>query len=196
MKNLLDDLWTSLVATMCLALLVCGLYPFLVWALAQTIFPHRANGSFVEIDGRTLGSSLIGQPFGGPKYFQPRPSAAGHGYDAANSGATNLGPLSKKLIDDVAARIDRYRKINDLGPNAPVPADAVTASASGLDPHISVKNALIQAPRVARARGISLEDVKRKVEICTQGRQFGILGEPRVNVLLLNLALEGNLWKP
>jgi K+-transporting ATPase ATPase C chain len=196
MSSLLRELRASLIATMCLAVLVCAVYPIFVWAVAQVVFSHRANGSFVVIDGNPVGSSLIGQPFSGPKYFHPRPSAAGDGYDAANSGGSNLGPLSKKLIDDVAARIARYRKLNGIGPDVRIPADAVTSSSSGLDPHISVANALLQAPRVARARAMSLDDVKRKVETYTQGRQLGILGERRVNVLLLNLALDGKTCSP
>ena len=196
MKTLLREIRISVIATTCLAVLVCGVYPTLVWTVAQVVFPHRANGSFVDIGGKPAGSSLIGQPFNGPQYFHPRPSAAGDGYDAANSGGANLGPTSKKLIDDVAARIARYRELNQIGPDVPIPADAVTASSSGLDPHISVANALLQAPRVARARGMSLDDVKGRVNACTQGRQLGILGEPRVNVLLLNLALDGKMYKP
>jgi len=185
----------ALVAVICLALLVCGLYPGLVWVLAQALFSDKANGSLVDIDRKPVGSLLIGQPFAEPKYFSPRPSAAGSGYDASNSGGTNLGPISKNLIDHVAARVARYRELNGLGPDVPIPADAVTASASGLDPDISVENALLQAPRVARARGMSLDAVKQKIRLYTQDRQFGILGEPRVNVLLLNLALDGKLNK-
>lgn len=196
MKTLLREIRISVIATACLAVLVCGAYPILVWAVAQVVFPHTANGSFVTIGGKPAGSSLIGQPFSAPRYFHPRPSAAGDGYDAANSGGANLGPTSKKLIDDITARIARYREANHIGPDVPIPADAVTASSSGLDPHISVANALLQAPRVARARGMSLDDVKGRVNACTQGRQLGILGEPRVNVLLLNLALDGKMYKP
>lgn len=195
MKTILAELRMALVAVACLALLVCGFYPGLVWVLGQVLFADKANGSFVEIDRRTVGSLLIGQPFAEPKYFYPRPSAAGSGYDASNSAGTNLGPISKKLIDHVAARIARYRELNGLAPDVPIPADAVTASASGLDPDISVENALLQAPRVARARGMSLDAVKQKIRLYTEGRQFGILGEPRVNVLLLNLALDGKLNK-
>ena len=193
MKPLLTELRTALVATLCLAVVVCGFYPGLVWALAQALFSDKANGSFVEIENRPVGSLLIGQPFAETKYFHPRPSAAGAGYDATNSSGTNLGPMSKKLIEDVAARVARYRELNGLEPDVPIPADAVTASASGLDPDVSLENALLQAPRVARARGMNLDDVKQKIQIYTQDRQFGIFGEQRVNVLLLNLALDGKL---
>lgn len=191
MRTLFSELRTSLTMTLCLAVLVCGFYPALVWVLGQTLFPYQANGSLVEIEGRSVGSSLVGQPFNGPKYFHPRPSAAGTGYDASSSGGTNLGPLSKRLLGDVAERVTRYREINNIGPHVSIPADAVTASASGLDPHISVRNALLQAPRVARARGMALDEVKRKVETCTERPLLGFVGESRVNVLLLNLALDG-----
>jgi K+-transporting ATPase ATPase C chain len=134
---------------------------------------------------------LIGQGFAGPKYFHPRPSAAGRGYDAVRSGGSNLGPTSKKLVDAVRQRAADYRAENNLGPETMVPADAVTASASGLDPHISLKNALLQTPRVARARGLDKMAVRKLAEAYTQGRDLGILGEPRVNVLMLNLALDG-----
>jgi len=196
MNTLLRELRASIMAIVCLALVVCGIYPIVVWAISQAAFPYKANGSIVEIDGKSLGSALIGQPFQGPEYFHPRPSAAGEGYDAANSGGSNLGPISKKLIAEVAARIDHYREVNGIGTDVPIPADAVTTSGSGLDPHISLENALLQAPRVARARNMSFEDVKRKMETFTQDRQFGILGEPRVNVFLLNLALDGQISKP
>jgi potassium-transporting ATPase KdpC subunit len=191
MKTLFTELRTSLLMTLCLALVVCGIYPVAVWAVGRLVFPHQANGSLVEIDGHVVGSSLIGQPFKGPTYFHPRPSSAGHGYDAGSSGGSNLGPLSKKLLEQVQGRITRYRQINNLGPNVPIPADAVTSSASGLDPHISVHNALLQAPRVARARGLALDEVRRYVRSFTRDRQYGVLGDPRVNVLLLNLALDG-----
>jgi len=191
MRTLFSELRTSLIMTLCLAVLVCGFYPALVWVLGQILFPYQANGSLVEIEGRPVGSSLIGQPFNEPKYFHPRPSAAGNGYDASSSGGTNLGPLSKRLLGDVAERIARYREINNIGPHVSIPADAVTASASGLDPHISVRNALLQAPRVARARGMALDEVKRKVQTFTERPLLGFVGESRVNVLLLNLALDG-----
>ena len=190
MKTLFAELRTSLVMILCLTLVVCGIYPVAVWALGQLFFPHQANGSLIERNGHTVGSALIGQPFNGPGYFHPRPSAAGNGYDASSSGGSNLGPLSKKLSEQVQERISRYRQINNLEPHVSVPADAVTSSASGLDPHISVRNALLQAPRVAKARGLASDELVRYVRTFTRDRQFHVLGEPRVNVLLLNLALD------
>jgi potassium-transporting ATPase KdpC subunit len=195
MKSLFVEFRTSLLMTVCLTLVVCGMYPLGVWALGQLLFPLQANGSFVEVEGKTMGSSLIGQPFSGPTYFHARPSAAGTGYDATSSGGSNRGPLSKNLLDDVGERIAAYRHTNGLKPTVTVPSDAVTASASGLDPHISVANALLQAPRVAQARGIAVDKVRGYVETFTSGRQYGLLGEPRVNVLLLNLALDGKTGK-
>ncbi len=191
MKNLLREIRISLVATLFLAILLCGLYPALVWVIAQAIFPNEANGSIIVKNGRIVGSSLLAQGFTGAKYFHPRPSAAGTGYDAANSGGSNLGPLSKKLMEDTAERMRGYRAENNLLPEANVPADAVTSSGSGLDPHISLENTLLQTTRVARARGVSEETVRSKIAAHTEGRTLGIFGEPRVNVLLLNLDLDG-----
>jgi K+-transporting ATPase ATPase C chain len=191
MKNLFKEIRISLVATLFLAILLCGLYPALVWVAAQAIFHNEANGSLIIKNGRIVGSSLLAQRFTGAKYFHPRPSAAGAGYDAANSGGSNLGPLSKKLIDDTGQRVRDYRAENHLTPEATVPADAVTASGSGLDPHISPGNALLQTARVARARGLGEESVRSKIAARTEGRTLGIFGEPRVNVLLLNLDLDG-----
>jgi K+-transporting ATPase ATPase C chain len=145
----------------------------------------------VSVKGQVIGSSLLGQQFAGPGYFHPRPSAAGDGYDAANSSGSNLGPTSQKLITAVKERVDAYRAENNLAPGVLIPVDAVTASASGLDPHISVKNALLQASRVAKARGLGEEAVRRSIARHTEGRDLGILGEPRVNVLMLNLDLDG-----
>lgn len=190
MKNLIIQLRISLTATLLLAVLLCGIYPLAVWLLAQGLFPAKANGSLVMGNGRILGSNLISQGFTAPKYFHPRPSAAGQGYDATSSGGSNLGPLSKKLLETVRQQIDEYRNENNLRLDAAVPADAVTASASGLDPHISVKNALMQASRVAKARGLSGDLVLNQIKSHTEGRDLGILGEPRVNVLMLNLALD------
>jgi K+-transporting ATPase ATPase C chain len=192
MKALLKELRISLVATLCLAVLLCGVYPIVVWGFAQGLFPREANGSLVVKAGQTAGSNLLAQGFTGAKYFHPRPSAAGSGYDAAGSGGSNLGPLSKQLIDDTAQRVRDYRTENRLAPDVPIPADAVSASGSGLDPHISPENALLQAPRVARARGLSEEAVIGKIKARTEGRTLGILGEPRVNVLVLNLDLDGS----
>ena len=190
MKNLLTDLRISLIATLSLAVLLCGLYPALVWVAAQGIFHDEANGSLIIRSGKIVGSSLLAQGFTGAKYFHPRPSAAGSGYDAANSGGSNLGPLSRKLMDGIEQRVSEYRTSNGLSPDTRVPVDAVTASGSGLDPHISMGNALLQAPRVARARGLSEETVQRKIAARMEGRFLGIFGEPRVNVLLLNLDMD------
>jgi len=191
MKDLIRELRTSLIATLSLAIILCGIYPLIIWVFAQGLFPARANGSLLVRDGKVIGSSFIGQGFTDPKYFHPRPSAAGQGYEGAGSGGSNLGPTSKKLLDQVGQRVIGYRTENNLAPDATVPADAVTASASGLDPHISVKNAQLQARRVAKARGMSVEVVLRKIEDHTEGRTLGMLGDPRVNVLMLNLDLDG-----
>jgi K+-transporting ATPase ATPase C chain len=187
LKSLVAELRVSVIATLSLAVLLCGVYPLMVWTLAQGFFPQKANGSLIARGGKVLGSSLIAQGFYGPAYFHPRPSSAGAGYDAAASGGSNLGPTSQKLIDAVRRRVDRYRLENGLTESDLVPADAVTASASGLDPHISFKNALIQARRVAQARGMSEEAVHRKIAAHTDGRDLGFLGEPRVNVVEMNL---------
>jgi len=193
MKNLIKEVRISLMATLLLAILVCGLYPLAVWVVGYGLFLKKSEGSLIMSKGKIIGSSLLAQGFWGPHYFHPRPSAAGEGYDGARSGATNWGPLSKKLIDTVRERVVAYRAENHLSPDTPVPADAVTASASGLDPHISVKNALLQARRVAKARSLTVEVIMKKIDAHTKGRAFGILGEPRVNVLMLNLDLDGKL---
>jgi K+-transporting ATPase ATPase C chain len=193
MKDLAADLRASIAATLLLAVLCCGVYPLIVRAAGRGLFPGEADGSLVRVDGNVAGSSLLAQGFHAPKYFHPRPSAAGQGYDAANSGGTNLGPTSKRLIEDVRSRVAAYRAENGLSAGAMVPADAVTSSASGLDPHISPANASHQAVRVAAARGLAKEDVLKKVRAHTEGRTFGIFGEPRVNVLTLNLDLDGKL---
>jgi K+-transporting ATPase ATPase C chain len=195
MKTILAELRTSVLLTLVFAVLLCGAYPLAVWAGGQALFGHKANGSLVtDRDGVVRGSALLAQNFASEKYFQPRPSAAGNGYDPTSSGGTNLGPTSQKLSDSVKAAVAAYRSANALAPDAPVPADAVTSSGSGLDPHISVSNALLQATRVARARGMSLPQVEALVAANTEGRDLGILGEPGVNVLRLNLAL--NLAAP
>ena len=193
MKDLVAELRASIAATLLLAILCGGIYPAVVWAVGQGFFPDKANGSLVRSEGKVVGSALIAQGFSGPAYFHPRPSAAGQGYDAVHSGGTNLGPTSKKLIGDVKRRVAAYRAENGLASDTVVPADAVTSSASGLDPHISVRNALLQAARIAKARGIAEKDLLAKVGAHTEGRTFGFLGEPRVNVLTLNLALDGKL---
>lgn len=191
MKNLISQFRISMVATVALAVILCGAYPLLVWGIAQTLFPDKANGSLIIRNGMIIGSKLIGQNFTDAKYFHPRPSSAGDvGYDATSSGGSNLGPTSKKLIDSVRERVKAYRAENNLPPTDSVPVDAVTSSASGLDPHISVENALLQAPRVAKARGISEKVVLSKIKANTDGRDLGILGDSRVNVLMLNLSLD------
>ena len=189
-KEILAELRISLAVTLCLAVLLCGAYPLVIWAIAQGVFPHEANGSLIRIGGNLKGSALLAQQFSSPAYFHPRPSAAGEGYDAANSGGSNLGPTSQKLIDTVKARIADYRRENSLEPQTLIPADAVTASGSGLDPHISVKNALLQAGRVAKNRGVQEAVIHAMIAVRTAGRDLGVFGEPRVNVLLLNLDLE------
>jgi K+-transporting ATPase ATPase C chain len=189
MKALMKEFRTAALATVAFAVILCGIYPFCVWGLGQLLFPYQAGGSLLIQEGRVVGSSLIGQVFVGPQYFHPRPSAAGDGYDAVASGGSNLGPLSKKLIDSVGQRVSVYRLENAITRDTLVPADAVTASGSGLDPHISFQNALLQAPRVAKARGMSLEAVRKKIRVHTEGRDLLIFGEPRVNVLMLNMSL-------
>jgi K+-transporting ATPase ATPase C chain len=190
MKTWATELRRSFLAVAVLAVLLCGLYPLLSWILAQGLFPSRANGSLIVRDGEVVGSSLIGQRFTAPAYFHPRPSAAGEGYDAGRSGGSNRGPLSGDLMTTVARRVAAYRTENGLAAETLVPADAVTASASGLDPHISPENARLQADRVGAARGLTEAAVRGLIEACTEGRTLGFLGEPRVNVLRLNLALD------
>jgi potassium-transporting ATPase KdpC subunit len=190
------QLLTGLLMTITFLVLVGLLYPLAITGVSQAFFSRQANGSFVDRGGKVVGSSLIGQSFtdadGTPiaRYFQPRPSAAGKGYDAMASGGSNLGPSNKELLDSVAQRVQAYRAFNGLGPHTRVPVDAVTASASGLDPHISVANARLQAHRVARARNLPLTRVLALVAAHTQERQLGFLGEKTVNVLELNLALD------
>ena len=189
--TLLHEARVSILATLALGVLLCGIYPIVIWGVAQGVFPHQANGSLIVQNGRVVGSSLIGQAFKSGRYFQPRPSAAGNdGYDATASGGSNLGPLSQNLIDQVRERIEAYRSENNLPPVMEVPADAVTASGSGLDPHISTRNVELQAARVARVRGMPEALVKKYVRQYTESPQLGFLGEPRVNVLKLNLALD------
>jgi len=191
MKSLFSEIRGAIVATVVLVLICCGAYPVAVWAIAQTCFHDQANGSLiVEKDGTVHGSRLLGQNFTEPKYFHPRPSAAGNGYDAANSGGSNLGPTSQKLNDLIKGRIAAYRSENDLKETDAVPADAVTASASGLDPHISIRNAELQAPRVAKARNLPVEKVSALIRANTAAASLGILGNAGVNVLQLNLALD------
>lgn len=190
MKNIIAELRIALLATFSLAVILCGFYPLMVWALSQGLFPDKANGSLVKEKQIIRGSSFIAQGFSDPKYFHPRPSVAGQGYDGLSSGGSNLGPLSKKLEEVVKERLARYRSENNLSAEVLIPADAVTASASGLDPHISSQNAFLQASRVAQARGVGEKIILKQIELYTEGRDLGIFGEPRVNVLRVNLALE------
>ena len=172
------------------------LYPAVVTGIAQVAFKDQANGSLVMVNGEVVGSRLIGQNFSKAEYFHPRPSAAGDkGYDPTATGGSNLGPTSEKLLNAIKARVADYRRENALDPSTPIPADAVTASASGIDPHISPRNAEIQAARVAKARGATTEQVQMVVNEHTEGRTWGVLGEPRVNVLELNLALDARFPK-
>ncbi|HZV34453.1 MAG TPA: K(+)-transporting ATPase subunit C [Verrucomicrobiae bacterium] len=193
MKTLLHDFFSSIMATLVLAIVCCGIYPLIVYGIAQAAFPAKANGSLITDSNGTLrGSALLGQQFTGDKYFDSRPSSAGTGYDALNSGGSNLGPTSQKLNDAIKDRIADYRKKNGLKDTDPVPADAVTASGSGLDPHISPANAALQLPRVARVRGLSEQKVQELVAKYTEGPDLGILGDPGVNVLKVNLALDAS----
>lgn len=178
---------TATLMTIVTTVLLGIAYPLAVTGMAQLLFPDQANGQLLVRDGTVIGSRIIGQPFSSPGYFYSRPSAAGSGYDAGASSGSNLGPTNKKLIDRVAADVARLQAEN---PGVAVPIDLVTTSGSGLDPHISPKSAAFQIARVARERGLSEDDVRRIVSEHTEGRQFGVLGEPVVNVLLLNLALD------
>ena len=183
MKDLITSALMILVLTVALGIL----YPLAVWAVGQTIFPSQANGSLIERDGKTIGSELIGQQFSGDKYLHSRPSAAGNGYDAGASSGSNLGPTSQKLIARVKTDAETLQKEN---PNQAIPADLVTTSASGLDPHISPEAAEFQIPRIAKARKISEADLRKIVAKYTESRQFAFFGEPRVNVLKINLELD------
>jgi potassium-transporting ATPase KdpC subunit len=192
MKVFFSEIRAAVFATLILAVVCCGLYPLVVFGIAQTFFHEKANGSLIlDQSGSVRGSGLLAQGFTDPKYFHPRPSAAGNGYDAANSSGSNLGPTSQKLKDTIKDRIAAYRAENGLSENQPVPADAVTASGSGLDPHISLQNAALQIPRVAKARVLEADKVRELVRQNTDSRDLGFLGEPGVNVLKLNLALDG-----
>ena len=184
-RQLLPGLRMTLVLTVLTGLI----YPGIVTGLCQMLFPRQANGSLEYKDGKIIGSALIGQNFTKPEYFQPRPSAAGNGYDAAASGGSNLGPTSQKLIDRVKASVDKFHKDNPNFTGA-IPADLLTMSGSGLDPHISPEAADAQVDRVAKARGASVQDIRTLVAQFTEGRELGFLGEPRVNVLRLNEALD------
>ena len=194
MKELFSDIRGAVVSTLVLAVVCCGIYPLIVFGIAQAALHDQANGSLiVEKDGTVRGSALLGQNFSGEKYFHPRPSSAGNGYDAANSSGSNLGPTSQKLNDAIKERVEAYRKENGLKEFDSVPADAVSASGSGLDPHISLRNAELQVSRVAKARGLSEEQLRPLINRHTDKPDWGFLGEPGVNVLRLNLALDDHL---
>ncbi len=186
----------AILLTLLLCVLTGVVYPGVVTGLAQVFFPRQANGSLVSVNGRVVGSALIGQPFARAEYFHPRPSAAGNGYDDTLSSGTNKGPTDRKLADTLVAQaVDAVVK-EDGATRGRIPADMVTSSGSGLDPHISPANARLQVARVARARGASPNAVQRLLDAHTEGRQFGILGEPRVNVLLLNIAVDSAFPRP
>jgi len=201
---MLKQLRPAIISVLAFTILTGLIFPAIITLIAKVAMPARANGSLITKNGVVVGSALIAQSFAKPNYFHPRPSAAGNGYDSTSSGGTNLGPTSKKLIEgvkeDKKANVDAfdgipqlakaYRKENGLAADAPLPADAVTRSASGLDPQISPENAALQAPRVAKARGMSVDKVNELVAANTQGRGLGVLGEAGVNVLTLNLALD------
>ncbi len=190
--NITRNLIVAILMTVVTTLLLGVVYPLVVTGIAQAMFRDNANGQLIQRDGTIVGSRIIGQTFSSPGYFRGRPSAAGSGCDAANSGGTNLGPTNKKLIDAVKGRVDAARMENA---SAPIPIDMVTSSASGLDPHVSPASAAFQVARVARERGVSTADVERLVAVYTKGRQLGFLGEPVVNVLELNLALDAQFPK-
>lgn len=188
-----NQLRPAILLTVILIALTGFVYPGIVTGLAQLFFPHQANGSFVDAYGHTVGSTLIGQSFSSPAYFHPRPSAAGSGYVGDSSSGTNKGPTDRKLADTLIAQAIDSAVKNDGAVKGQIPADMVTSSASGLDPHISPANAALQVARVALARGVPAEQVRALVVAHTEGRQFGLLGEPRVNVLELNMALDSTL---
>jgi potassium-transporting ATPase KdpC subunit len=185
--KILKEIYPAIAMTVVLTVILGIIYPVLVTGIAQVMFPAKAAGSLIRKDGRVLGSRLIGQPFSGPGYFHSRPSAAGTGYDATASAGTNLGPTSQKLMDNIKSEALSLQEEN---PASPIPVDLVTSSASGLDPHITPAAAEFQVARIARERGLPPDQVRRLVSKHTEGRQFGLLGEPRVNVLELNLELD------
>ena len=189
MTMLRKQLRPAILMTLILCVITGFIYPGVVTGLAQLIFPRQANGSLVTVNGRVVGSELIGQPFTRPEYFHPRPSAAGNGYDATASAGTNKGPTDRKLADSlIGPRADSLVAAGVA--RGSIPTDAVTASASGLDPHISPASAYLQVARVAKARGVDSAAVRRVLDAHVEGRQFGFFGEPRVNVLMLNIALD------
>ena len=187
---MLKEIRPAIVLVVALTLITGLVYPLAITGICQVFFPYQANGSLIKTGGKVIGSELIGQNFSRPEYFQPRPSAAGSdGYDPTSSGGSNYGPTNQKLIDRVKASVEKFRKDNP-DYQGPIPADLLTASASGLDPHISPASAEAQAPRVAKARGVPVDQVNRLAAQFTEGPELGILGEPRVNVLKLNLELD------
>lgn len=192
MNSFISELRSALAGTAVLAFACCAVYPLAVSAISRSAFREKAEGSLItDASGQVIGSALLGQNFTGANYFHPRPSAAGaDGYDAASSGGSNLGPTSRKLADQIKDRVAAYRAASGLAANQEVPADAVTASGSGLDPHISPANATLQASRVAKARKLPLEKVRELIEANTRGPDLGVFGDSRVNVLQLNLALD------
>jgi len=186
--NLFKHIYPAVALTIVLTVLVGIIYPFVMTGLSELLFKEKARGSLIEREGKVIGSRLIGQPFKAAGYFHSRPSAAGSGYDATSSGGTNLGPTSKQLFEEQVKA--RAKQLHDENPDAEIPVDFITSSGSGLDPHISPAAAEFQIPRVARERRMSDDEVRNVVHRHTEGRQFGVLGEPRVNVLELNLSLD------
>jgi K+-transporting ATPase ATPase C chain len=191
-----NQLRPALMMTLVLCVITGLIYPGVVTALAQLLFPRQANGSLVSVNGKVVGSAIIGQPFTRPYYFHPRPSAAGNGYDDTLSGGTNLGPTSAKLADTLIANAVDSAMKDDGAVKGRIPSDMVTSSGSGVDPHISPANAMLQVARVAKARGVSDATMRALVEQHIEGRQFGFFGEPRVNVLLLNIAVDSAFPRP
>lgn len=190
MRAFIRQLKPAIISVIVFTVLLGGVYPLVATAIGQVAFNDEANGSLIRRDGVVVGSELIGQTFTAPEYFHSRPSAAGAGYDGSASSGSNYGPQNPDFLAAVAERVAAYREENGLSGDVSVPVDAVTASASGLDPHISVANARLQAARVAQARGLTFADVMGLIDDHTDGRSLGVLGEPGVNVVLLNLALD------